>query len=88
MNKYTAKSIMREKMRLKYGFSPHWKDITIIKWDVDDQDYFHAIVAVEELIERQGLIEVRAPKHYYKFEYDGIYIEKTDEEGRVLNEAC
>ena len=43
---------------------------------------------VEELIERQGLVEVRAPKRYYKFEYDGFDIEQTDEEGRVYNEAC
>ena len=79
---------IREKMRIKYGFSPHRKDITIIKLDVDENKYFHAIIAVEELIERQGLIEIRAPKQYYKLEYDGIYIDRTDEEGRVLGEAC
>jgi len=86
MNKSRIKDKIRERMRIKYGFSPHWKDITIINLLEDEQKYFHALISVEELVDKQRLFEIRAPKRYYKLEYDGFNIEQTDEEGRVYCE--
>ena len=87
MRKSDIKNKIRERMRVKYGFSPHWKDITIVKLHVDEHKYFHVLISIEELIEKQGLVELRAPKRFYKLEYDGFNIEQTDEEGREYEAA-